>query len=155
MWFSNPTADPFFWPFIEVIGSVLGVAFVVLLVLEWRHLRELHHRELFRGLFTWIWIAPLYSLAILSGRIPVLLLTCLTVFQGLREYARLVDLPRIYRWLLIGMGVLAPPAALHSPLDSYAPGISFSRCASSNAGCIFMSRNWSMSESRCWSACRR
>ena len=54
MWFSNPTADPFFWPFIKVIGSVLGVAFVVLLVLEWRHLREL-----FRGLFTWIWIAPL------------------------------------------------------------------------------------------------
>ncbi len=150
MWFSNPTADPFFWPFIKVIGSVPGVAFVVLLVLEWRHLREL-----FRGLFTWIWIAPLYSLAILSGRIPVLLLTCLTVFQGLREYARLVDLPRIYRWVLIGMGVLAPPAALHSPLASYAPGISFSRCASSNAGCIFMSRNWSMSESRCWSACRR
>jgi len=31
MWFSDPTADPFFWPFIKVIGSVLGVVFVVLL----------------------------------------------------------------------------------------------------------------------------
>ena len=114
MWFSNPTADPFFWPFIKVTGSVLGVAFLLLLVLEWRHLKEL-----FRGLFTWIY-APLCGLAILSGRIPVLHLTCLTVFQGLREYARLVDLPRIYRWVLIGMGVLTPPAALHSPLASYA-----------------------------------
>ena len=119
MWFLNPTADPFFWPFVKVVGSVLGIALVVIVVLEWRHLRELHRRELFRGLFTWICIAPLYSLAILSGRIPVLLLTCLIVFQGLREYARLVGLPRVYRWVLIGMGVLAPPAALHSPLAFY------------------------------------
>ncbi len=119
MWISNPTTDPFFWPFIKVVGIVLGVAFVVILVLEWCHLRELHRRELFKGLFTWICIAPLYSLAILSGRIPILLLICLMIFQGLREYARLVNLPRIYCWVLIGMGVLAPPATLHSPLAFY------------------------------------
>lgn len=40
MWFSNPAADPFFWAFIRVVGSVLGVAFMVILVLEWRHLKE-------------------------------------------------------------------------------------------------------------------
>lgn len=119
MWFLNPTTDPFFWPFIRVVGSVLGVAFVVILVFERHHLRELHRRELFRGLFTWICIAPIYSLAILSGRIPALLLTCLMVFQGLKEYARLVDLPQVYRRVLIGMGVLAPFAALHSPLAFY------------------------------------
>ena len=100
MWFSNPAADPFFWAFIRVVGSVLGIAFMVILVLEWRHLKELHHRALFRGLFSWICIAPIYSLAIFSGRIPVLLLTCLIVFQGLREYARLVGLSkaRVTRW---------------------------------------------------------
>jgi len=119
MWLSNPVADPLFWSFMKVAGSALGIAFAILLVLEWRHLRELHRRELFRRLFTWACIAPLYSLAILSGRIPVLLLICLMVFQGIREYATLVGLPRIYRWVLIGMGVLAPPAALHSPLAFY------------------------------------
>ncbi len=119
MWLSNPIADPLFWSFIKVVGIVLGVALVVLLVLERRHLRELHRRELFRRLFTWACIAPLYSVAILSGRIPVLLITCLMVFQGIREYATLVGLPRTYRWVLIGMGVLAPPAALHSPLAFY------------------------------------
>ena len=119
MWFSNPIVNPFFWPFVKIVGSVLGIALVVILVLEWRHLRELHRRELFKGLFTWICIAPVYSLAILSGRIPVLLLTCLMIFQGLREYARLVDLPPIYRRVLLAMGVLAPLAALHSPLAFY------------------------------------
>ena len=119
MWISNPVADPFFWPFIRVVGSVLGVAVVVLLVLERRHLRELHRRQLFRGLFTWLCIVPLYSVTILGGRVPVLLLTCLLVFQGLREYATLVGLPQAYRLVLIGMGVLAPAAALHSPLAFY------------------------------------
>jgi len=119
MWLSNPIVDPLFWSFLKVAGSALGVALVILLVLEWRHLRELHRRELFRRLFTWACIALLYSATILSGRIPVLLLTCLMIFQGLREYATLVGLPRIYRWVLIGMGVLAPPAAFHSPLAFY------------------------------------
>ncbi len=120
MWLSNPIADPLFWPFIRVAGSILGAAFVVLLVLERHRLRQLHRRELFRRLFTWVCIAVLYSVAILSGHIAVLLFTSLMIFQGLREYAALAGLPGFYRWVLIGMGLLAAPAALHSPLAFYA-----------------------------------
>ena len=108
------------WPTLEVVGGILGLALVLLLIKERRYLRELHRRELFKRLLTWAIIAPVYTLAVLSGPIPALLLVCLMVFQGLREYATLVGLPRAYRWVLLGMGLLAAPVALHSPLAFYA-----------------------------------
>ena len=108
------------WPTLEVVGGILGLALVLLLITERRDLRELHRRELFKRLLTWAIIAPVYTLAVLSGPIPALLLVCLMVFQGLREYATLVGLPRAYRWVLLGMGLLAAPVALHSPLAFYA-----------------------------------
>jgi len=63
-------------------------------------------------------IAPIYLFAVLSGQITTLLLVTFLVFQGLREYAHLVDLPRTYRWVLIGMGVIVAPIALVS-LDGF------------------------------------
>lgn len=119
MWVSNPFLDPLLGSFLKVVGIVLGIALVVMLILERRHLRELHRRELFKRLFSWACIAPLYSLGILSGRIAILLLVSLMVFQGLREYSALAGLPRAYRWVLLGMGALAAPAALHSTLAFY------------------------------------
>jgi len=107
-------------PTLIVVGGILGLALVLLLVKERRYLRELHRRELFRRLLTWAVIAPVYTLAVLSGSIPTLLMVCLMVFQGLREYATLVGLPRAYRWVLLGMGLSAAPVALHSPLAFYA-----------------------------------
>ena len=120
MWISNPFADPLLLPAFKVVGSILGIALVLLLIVERRRLRGLHRSELFKRLFTWTLIAPVYTLAVLSGYIPVLLFVSLLVFQAIREYARLVDLPPPYRWVLLGMGLLAAPAALHSPLAFYA-----------------------------------
>ncbi|MBI4337922.1 MAG: phosphatidate cytidylyltransferase [Chloroflexi bacterium] len=120
MWFSSPLNSPLLWPTFRTVGGLLGIALVALLVIERRHLRELHRRELWRRLFTWVLIAPVYVLAVLGGRIPTLLLVTVIVFQGLREYSKLVGLPRTYRWVLLGMGLLAAPAALHSALAFYA-----------------------------------
>ncbi len=119
MWFSNPIADPLFYPFLKVAICVLGLAFVVLLVLERRRLRQLRRSELFKRLFTWTCIVILYSVAILSGRLPVMLFACLMIFQALREYAILVALPPIYRWVLLGMGLTVAPTALYSSSAFY------------------------------------
>lgn len=120
MWLSNPLDSPFLWPTLKVVGGILGLALALLLLKERRYLRELHRRELFKRLLTWAWIAPLYTLAVLSGWLPTLLFISVIVFQGLREYATLVGLPRVYRRVLLGMGLLAAPVALHSPLAFYA-----------------------------------
>ena len=113
-WFASPLASPLLWPTVKVVGSILGAAFVLLLLKERRRLKELPRLELFKRLFTWALIAPAYLLVVLSGRVPTALFVSLMVFQGIREYAKLVGLPRPYRWVLLGMGLLATPAAIYS-----------------------------------------
>ena len=111
---SNPVADPLFWPAARTLGAILGVGLVLLLVVERRHLGHLHERVLFQRWSVWAVIAPIYALAILGGPVPLLLLVALLVWQGLREYARLVGLPPLYTWVLIVAGLGSLPLALHS-----------------------------------------
>jgi len=118
-WLANPLASPLFWPVVKVVGGILGFVLAALLLKERRHWRELHRRELFKRLVTWAVIAPVYGVAVLGGRAPVVVLVSAMVFQGLREYASLVGLPRTYRWVLLGLGLLAAPAALVSELAFY------------------------------------
>lgn len=115
---SNPTADPLFWPTVRTLGGILGVGLVLLLVVERRHLRHLGERVLFQRWAVWAVIAPIYTLAILGGPLSLLLLVGLLTFQGLREYARLVGLPRLYGTVLIVAGLGGLPLALYAP-DSF------------------------------------
>ena len=112
MWISNPFADPLFQPTLRVVGGLLGGILPVLLVVERKHLRELNRRELFERWRTWVVIAPLYGLAILAGTVTTMLLVAFLVFQGLREYARLVGLPKPYRRVLLAAGLVTVPSAL-------------------------------------------
>jgi phosphatidate cytidylyltransferase len=112
---ANPFADPLFWPTAITLGSILGAGLLLLLIVERRHLHQLHQRVLFQRWAVWAIIAPLFSLAVLGGRLPMLALTALIVWQGLREYAQLVGLPALYRTVLLAFGLLALPLALLSP----------------------------------------
>lgn len=108
---ANPIADALFWPTVRVVGGLLGGALLLLLLVEWRHLGELHRRVLVQRWAVWAAIAPLFSLAVLSGPLVMLLLVTLLVGQAVREYAQLVGLPPLYRAVLfitaLGMGPLA------------------------------------------------
>ena len=90
---SSPLADPLFWPTARVLVGVLAGGLLLLLVVERRHLRELHRRVLFQRWAVWAAIAPLFSLAVLSGSVGMLALAGLLVAHAAREYARLVGLP--------------------------------------------------------------
>jgi phosphatidate cytidylyltransferase len=112
---ANPLADPLFSRTALTLGSILGVGLLLVLLADRRHLRELHQRTLFQRWAVWAVIAPVFSLAVLSGRLPTLGLTILIVWQGLREYARLVGLPGLYRAVLYVLGLVALPLTLVAP----------------------------------------
>ena len=111
---SNPLADPLTWPTARTLGVLLGIGLVLLLVVERRHLGCLRERVLFQRWAVWAMIAPIYSLAVLSGPVSLLVLVALLVWQGLREYSRLVGLPTLSARVLVlaGLGIL--PLALVS-----------------------------------------
>ncbi|MCC6174516.1 MAG: phosphatidate cytidylyltransferase [Chloroflexi bacterium] len=113
--FVSSFASPLVWPLARTLGGVLLAGLLLLLVLERRHLRELHRRVLFQRWAVWAVIAPVYSLAVLGGPLTLGLLVALLVFQGLREYSRLVSLPPLYRTVLLVLGLAALPLALLSP----------------------------------------
>jgi phosphatidate cytidylyltransferase len=112
---ANPLVDPLFARTALTLGSLLGAGLLLILVAERRHLGELTQRTLFQRWAVWAVIAPVFSLAVLSGRLPTLALTMLIVWQGLREYARLVGLPTMYRMVLYALGLLALPLTLVAP----------------------------------------
>jgi phosphatidate cytidylyltransferase len=115
MLIANPLADPLFWPTALVLGAILGAGLILLLIVERHHLGELPQRTLFQRWAVWAVIAPVFSLAVLSGQLPMLGLTALIVWQGLREYARLVGLSAMYRSVLYTLGLLALPLTLIAP----------------------------------------
>jgi phosphatidate cytidylyltransferase len=120
---TSPLANPLFWPTATVLGSILLAGLLLVLVADRSHLRELPKRTLFQRWAVWAVIAPVFSLAVLGGHLTMLLLTGLIVWQGLREYARLVQLPPLYSTVLLALGLLALPLALVSPeaLFGYLP----------------------------------
>ncbi len=116
----NPLLDPLFAPTFALLGTILGLALLGLCLVERRHLRHPWRRTLFQRWFTWLLIGPAYALAILAGPLAALLLVSLLVFQGLREYGRMVGLPRLYRVVLLVMGVGVGPVALWSSTAYFA-----------------------------------
>src|SRR4051812_10698378 len=111
----SPFADPLFWPAARTLGAVLLIGLLLVLAVERRHLTELPHRVMFQRWAVWAVIAPIYSLAVLSGHLAMLLLVGLIVWQGLREYGRLVALPRLYQTVLLASSILILPLTLVSP----------------------------------------
>ena len=115
MLLANPLADPLFRPVAVALGSILLAGLLLVLLVDRRHLHELRSRVLFQRWGVWAIIAPLFSLAVLSGQATMLALTAFIVWQGLREYARLVGLPPLYQTVLYTLGLLALPLTLISP----------------------------------------
>ena len=114
MGFSNPLESALFPPAAYRIVFLLGAALVALLVTERQRLWPPTQNVLIRRWFSWSVISPIYLCGVLGGVGAVTILVALLTFQGLREYASLVQLPPTYRRALIAMGLTAAPAAAAS-----------------------------------------
>jgi phosphatidate cytidylyltransferase len=120
MLISNPFASALFLPTLYLGVGIMGGTLLLLLAVTRFDLRRLGESVLFRRWRVWAVIAPVYGLAVLSGELALLLLLSCVVFQGLREYARLVKLPPAYERVLLAMGLVAAPAAAFSVEAFYA-----------------------------------
>jgi phosphatidate cytidylyltransferase len=116
---SNPLADPLAGPTARVVAGVLGLGLALVLLAQRGQSPPLRSSVLFQRWAVWAVIAPLYSLAVLSGPVPLLVLFSLLVVQALREYSHLVGLPPLYRAVLIGAGLAVGPLALWLPAAYY------------------------------------
>ena len=72
----SPFPSTLFWPVARTLGAVLAIGLLLLLILERRHLHELRGRVLFQRWAVWVVVAPLYSLAVMSGALAMLSFPC-------------------------------------------------------------------------------
>jgi phosphatidate cytidylyltransferase len=117
---ANPYANPLFAPVAWTVGGLLAVSLVARLAVGRVHPARLRESVLFARWKVWAVVAPVYGLSLLSGALPATLLLMALTFQGLREYGTLVKLPRMYRRVLLVVGLAAAPAALVSVEAFYA-----------------------------------
>jgi phosphatidate cytidylyltransferase len=110
----NPFQHPLSAPVVMTLGLLFLVGLLAILIATKGNLQKTASSGLFRRWRTWAFIAPIYVLAVLSGPLPTLLLAMGLALQGIREYARLVDLPPLYARVLISMTLVILPAALTS-----------------------------------------
>lgn len=115
---SNPFTSTNLLPTVFLVSIVLGTTLVPMLFIVRLNLHRLFGHVLFRRWRTWAVIAPVYLLCVLGGEATTALLVAFLVFQGLREYGRLVGLPDSYRRTMIVMGILSLLVAVLWP-DRY------------------------------------
>src|SRR5436305_13188352 len=107
MLLSDPLAYPLLAPLGWTLSSLFGGSLLVLLLtLRWR----IGASVLFRRWRTWLAIAPLYSLVVLSGPFAVAVFAAAVAVQCSREYAALSGMPAVDRSVLLVAAALAPLA---------------------------------------------
>lgn len=109
--FTNPLESALFLPTAYRLVALLGGVLIILLILSKGNVKELVKNSLFQRWRVWVVIAPIFLISVLSGTVTTaIFITAITV-QGLREYARLVELPQSYRRVLIFAGLIVTPVA--------------------------------------------
>jgi phosphatidate cytidylyltransferase len=112
MLLSNPIASPMWptlgWTFVGLFGGSL----IALLINAHGRWRQLSESVLFRRWRTWIGIAAIFSLAVLSGPLATAAFSAALAVLASREYCLLVELPAADRHLLLCAAVGLPFAAL-------------------------------------------
>jgi len=98
---------------LRLSASLAGGLGLIVLV-ERRHLRDLTRRTLFLRWRTWALSAPLFGAAAMGPVAFAVVFVMALSFQGAREYAALVELPRRYRSVLYAAALGSAPIAIMS-----------------------------------------
>ena len=105
-------ANEFFMPAAMRLSLALAGGLSLIVVAERHHLSELRTGVLFKRWRTWAITAPLFGAAVMGpGALGVAFVMALS-FQGLREYATIVDLPKPYCIALLVAGLASAPIAV-------------------------------------------
>src|SRR5919202_2333170 len=98
MLLSDPLPSPYLQPLGVTLAGLLGSSLVALRLGVRGHLRS---SSLFVRWRTWLVIAPLFSLVVLSGPLPLAVFAAGLAVQGSYEYAALAGLTRPDRRVLL------------------------------------------------------
>src|SRR5262249_60201565 len=120
MQLSNPLAHPFLAPLAWTLAGLFGSSLMALLLTVRGQWRLLNKSVLFQRWRTWLLIAPLYSLMMLSGPLAVAIFASIIATQCAREYARLTAMPVADRVVLFGCAFAMPLVALSVSLQQLA-----------------------------------
>jgi phosphatidate cytidylyltransferase len=108
----NPFANDLFLPVVARVALLLALGLVAVVAAERKPYRVLRRSTLFLRLRTWLWIAPLFLLAMFIGGAAAFTLAIFVALQAISEYIRLVGITRRYGlllmlWTLAGMVITA------------------------------------------------
>jgi phosphatidate cytidylyltransferase len=117
MLLSNPLAYPLLPPLGLTLAGLFAGSLVALLVTVRGRWEKLASSVLFTRWRTWLLVAPLYTVLVLSGPLLVAVLAAALAVQGAREYGRLTDLPRADRRTLVAAAASVPLACALLPTD--------------------------------------
>jgi phosphatidate cytidylyltransferase len=117
MLFSNPLAYPLLPPLGLTLAGLFAGSLVALLVTVRGRWEKLATSVLFTRWRTWLLVAPLYTMLVLSGPLLVAALAAALAVQGAREYGRLADLPTADRRTLVAAAASVPLACVLLPTD--------------------------------------
>ena len=115
MLLSNPLVYPLLPPLGLTLGGLFAGSLLAVLISVRGSWQRLSTSVLFTRWRTWLVVAPVYSLVVLGGPLPVALFAAALATQGAREYARLADLAGVDRLMLVAAAVLVPLACLLVP----------------------------------------
>lgn len=107
-------AGELFVPAAVRLIAALGGGLALIVLAERHHLRDLTHRVLFLRWRTWAVSAPLFGAAVMGPVQLAVVFVMAISFQGMREYAALVGLPRPYRTAMYVAGLVSVPVAVLS-----------------------------------------
>lgn len=111
MLLSNPLVSPFLPTLETVFVSLFGGSLLAMLI------AARNRSVLLARWRTWLIIAPLFSVAVLSGPLAVALFAAAIALQGGREYANLLGLPPADRAVLFGAAICSPLISIALPAD--------------------------------------
>lgn len=104
-------AEDLFAPAAQRVALALGGGLGAIVLVERHHLREIAQRVLFVRWRTWAITAPIFGAAVMVSTWGAVAFVSLLALQGMREYARLVELPRAHRVGLYAAGLASAPVA--------------------------------------------
>lgn len=107
---SNPLANPLFLPLIGILGGVLALSLLYTLIVERKHLSELHKRSLFHRWGSSAIISLLVLPAIFAGTGPLCVLITLMAVIGTIEYGLVTRLTPAYFPIAILFSIAIPIA---------------------------------------------
>jgi phosphatidate cytidylyltransferase len=98
------------------VAALLLVGALLVAVAERRRLRDFRRSTLFRRVFSWALIAPVFGLGVFLGGPVLILLVGYLVFQSLREFTHLAEIRNPYAALLHAFGYFSIVVIALQPL---------------------------------------